>query len=76
MILFRKRKENEAFYSFFKNILGFTPRHTDIYQIAFIHKSKSMETLQGRKVNNERLEYLGDAVLSTIVAEYLYKSKN
>ena len=73
MILFRKRKENETFYSFFKNILGFTPRHTDIYQIAFIHKSKSMETLQGRKVNNERLEYLGDAVLSTIVAEYLYK---
>lgn len=73
MLLFRRKKGHEAFYSFFKNILGFTPRRTDIYQIAFIHKSKSVETAQGRKVNNERLEYLGDAVLSTVVAEYLYK---
>jgi len=75
MILFRRRKktEDEAFYSFFKNVLGFTPRRTDIYQTAFIHRSKSVETLKGHKINNERLEYLGDAVLSTIVADYLYR---
>lgn len=73
MSLFHRQKDNEAFYSFFKNILGFTPRRTETYQIAFIHKSKSMETMQGRRVNNERLEYLGDTVLSTIVAEYLYR---
>ena len=73
MIWFKRHKENKEFYSFFKNILGFTPRRTKIYQVAFIHKSKSIETLQGRRINNERLEYLGDAVLSAIVAEYLYK---
>lgn len=73
MILFRKRKENEQFYSFFKNILGFTPRRTEIYQVAFIHRSKSVETIKGHRINNERLEYLGDAVLSAIVADYLYK---
>ena len=69
----RRHKENEAFYNFFKNILGFTPRRTEIYQIAFIHRSMSKETLQGRRINNERLEYLGDAVLSAIVADFLYK---
>lgn len=67
------KKENQAFYSFFKNVLGFTPRHTETYQIAFIHRSVSKETCQGKKINNERLEYLGDAVLSSIVADYLYK---
>ncbi|MBQ6097107.1 MAG: ribonuclease III [Bacteroidales bacterium] len=73
MFLFNRHKGNEEFYNFFKNILGFTPRRTDIYQIAFIHKSKSVEVLKGRRINNERLEYLGDAVLSAIVADYLYK---
>lgn len=73
MSIFKHKKENKEFYEFFKNVLGFTPRHTDTYQIAFIHKSKSQETFQGRKVNNERLEYLGDAVLSAVVAEFLYK---
>lgn len=73
MSFFHRRKENEPFYSFFKNILGFTPRRTEIYRTAFIHRSKSEETAQGRRINNERLEYLGDAVLSAIVAEFLYR---
>ena len=73
MVLFRRHNGNEEFYRFFKNILGFTPRKTDLYQVAFIHRSKSLETMKGRRINNERLEYLGDAVLSAIVAEYLYK---
>lgn len=72
MIWFRRHKGNEAFYSFFKNILGFTPRRVEIYQIAFLHKSKSVETMKGRRINNERLEYLGDALLSSIVADFLY----
>lgn len=69
----RYKGEHREFYLFFKNILGFTPRNTELYQIAFIHKSKSRETGQGWRVNNERLEYLGDAVLSAVVAEFLYK---
>ena len=69
----RYKGENKDFYLFFKNTLGFTPRNTQLYQIAFIHKSKSLDLGQGHKVNNERLEYLGDAVLSVVVAEFLYK---
>lgn len=69
----RYRGENKEFYLFFKNVLGFTPSNTKLYQIAFIHKSQSVEMGQGWRVNNERLEYLGDAVLSAVVAEYLYK---
>lgn len=67
------RGEHKEFYSFFKNVLGFVPRHTQLYQVAFIHKSKSQETTHGCKINNERLEYLGDAVLSAIVADFLYQ---
>lgn len=51
---------------------GFTPRKLELYRIALTHKSKSTED-HGHRVNNERLEYLGDAVLSTIIAEYLYR---
>lgn len=69
----RKSKENEAFYKFFKNVLGFVPRRTDLYEIAFIHRSMSKEAPQGHRINNERLEYLGDAVLGAIVADYLYQ---
>lgn len=73
MIWRRRKKENAAFYDFFKNILGFTPRRTEVYQTALIHRSMSVETAPGRRINNERLEYLGDAVLSAIVAEFLYR---
>lgn len=69
----RYKGEHKEFYLFFKNVLGFTPRNTKLYQIAFIHKSKSVDMGQGWRVNNERLEYLGDAVLSSVVAEFLYK---
>ena len=69
----RYKGENKEFYLFFKNVLGFSPRNTKLYQIAFIHRSKSLEMGQGWRINNERLEYLGDAVLSAVVAEYLYK---
>ncbi len=69
----RYKKENKEFYDFFRNVLGFTPRNTEVYQLAFIHRSKSQDLGHGHRVNNERLEYLGDAVLSAVVAEYLYK---
>jgi ribonuclease-3 len=70
--LFAKKKESPEFYAFFKNVLGFTPRRTELYHTAFIHRSVSSVT-EGHRINNERLEYLGDAVLGTVVAEYLYK---
>lgn len=69
-LLFRKDKE---LYAFCYKLLGFVPHHIDIYRLAFAHRSQSI-ALDGRKSgNNERLEYLGDAVLSAIVADILYK---
>lgn len=73
MRLFHRKNGNEEFYRFFRNVLGFTPRRTELYEMAFIHRSMSQEAPQGHKINNERLEYLGDAVLSAVVADYLYK---
>ncbi len=63
------RKE---FYLFLKDILGFYPRNLKLYDIAFIHKSASITDSQGNFVNNERLEYLGDAILGAIIADFLY----
>ena len=52
-------------------ILGFTPARLNLFKTAFYHKSMTNET--PGKATNERLEYLCDAMLSTIVAEYLFK---
>jgi len=53
-------------------MLGFTPVNIGLFKLAFSHKSNNSEKSYGIR-NNERLEYLGDAVLGTIVAEYLFK---
>ena len=54
------------------NIIGFTPKNLHIFKQAFSHKS-AVEPKLHTVTSNERLEYLGDSVLSTIVAEYLFK---
>ncbi len=53
-----------------RDLLGFTPRNLHLFKQAFIHKSN--QEFQNEK-SNERLEFLGDALLSTIIAEYLFK---
>ena len=54
------------------DVLGFVPGNITIYKLAFSHKSSQNEK-SVLSQNNERLEYLGDAVLGTLVAEYLFK---
>ncbi|MGH2644390.1 MAG: ribonuclease III [Chitinophagaceae bacterium] len=52
-----------------KNVLGFTPRKTAIYEIALSHRSSK----DSKDENNERLEYLGDAILGAVIGDFLYK---
>jgi len=56
-----------------KSTLGFVPVNMRLFKLAFFHKSMNNADTEFKSYNNERLEYLGDAVLSTVVAEYLYK---
>lgn len=68
--LFSKNKElSDAI----KNIFGFKPENIFLYDLAFRHKSASLEKIKGFKINNERLEYLGDAILSAVIADFLFK---
>jgi ribonuclease III len=77
--LFRKRingtylPDKREFRSRLKKILGFKPGNLELYEIAFIHRSATFVLPNGKKVNNERLEYLGDAVLDAILSDYLFE---
>ncbi len=63
----KKNKTDAQLKKSLKILLGFSPGNISLYKQAFLHSSKR-ET-----VNNERLEFLGDAVLSTVIAEHLFK---
>ena len=56
-----------------KNIFGFYPGNIFLYKLALRHKSASRNKINGLKINNERLEYLGDAILGAVVADFLFK---
>jgi ribonuclease-3 len=69
-VLFSKEK---LLYTAIRNLFGYYPGNIRLYKVALSHKSAPQTWTRGEQVNNERLEYLGDAVLSSIVADYLYK---
>lgn len=64
--------KNRGFYVDLVRMLGFFPRRVSYYRLAFLPKSALQKHPSGVRLNNERLEYLGDAVLDAIVADYLY----
>jgi ribonuclease-3 len=64
---------DRQFASSLKKIIGFRPGNLKLYEIAFIHRSASFTLPDGIKVNNERLEYLGDAVLDAILSDFLFE---
>ena len=65
-------KDRESYLCFYK-ILGFFPRDIRVYQQALLHKSTSLRSEKGRPINNERLEFLGDAILDAIVGDIVFK---
>ena len=70
-LLFVKDKE---LYVFIHRITGYYPNDISLYQLAMVHRSKPVKLEDGHWANNERLEYLGDAVLDTVVADFLYNT--
>ncbi|RNL92983.1 ribonuclease III [Sinomicrobium pectinilyticum] len=72
-ILNSRSDEDGNFFLVLKKILGFNPKHLDIYRKAFTHRSANRKDAQGNPVNYERLEFLGDTMLSTIISYHLYK---
>lgn len=69
-LLFQKEKEP---FLRLQKILGFLPHNIEFYRLALMHKSIHVtQDARGHHVNNERLEFLGDAILSAVVADILY----
>lgn len=66
------RKEKELYLSLY-NITGFIPRDIQYYKLALMHKSISHNNKNGKALNNERLEFLGDAVLGSVVGTIVYQ---
>jgi ribonuclease-3 len=64
---------NRKYVKVLKNLLGFVPGNLSLYRLAFRHKSVAQNVKKGVKNSNERLEFLGDAVLGSVVAEVLFK---
>ena len=66
------RKDKELYLSLYE-IIGFFPRDIQLYKLALMHKSVMKRNAKGKPVNNERLEFLGDAVLDAVVGDIVYK---
>lgn len=66
------RKEKELYLSLYQ-IIGFYPRDISYYKLALMHKSMFRRNAKGKPVNNERLEFLGDAILDAAVGDIVYR---
>ncbi len=66
------RKDREAYRSFY-SMLGFYPRHIKYYYQALMHKSMTQNVSGSSMLNNERLEFLGDAILDAVVGDIVYR---
>jgi len=77
MNFFRKKRKpvlqkDRAFYNYLVKILAFKPKNIELYKKAFTHSSVKEVTREGKPLNYERLEFLGDTVLSTVISTYLF----
>ena len=65
--------EDPEFAKSLSNVIGFYPGNISVYKLAFCHKAVAKENLQGFKMSNERLEFLGDAIVGAVIADLLFK---
>ena len=64
--------ENRLYYRIIDDMFGFIPHNIELYKLALIHKSASLILEDGRAINNERLEFLGDAVIEAVTSDDLF----
>jgi ribonuclease-3 len=64
--------EDGIFFGAIEKILGFAPKNIDFYKKAFTHRSSNILDEVGNPLNYERLEFLGDAMLSAVIAGHLF----
>lgn len=74
--LLRPLKRNfgrdKAYYKIVDDMFGFVPHNIELYKLALIHKSASLVLDEGQTINNERLEFLGDAIIEAVTSDYLF----
>ena len=63
---------DREYYKFLNKIFGIYPNNIELYKLALIHRSASVFLDDGSSINNERLEFLGDAVLEAVVSDFLF----
>lgn len=66
-------KRDNEFKKSIKRLTGFSPSNLALYHQAFSHSSNALKKQAQQQTNNERLEFLGDAILGAIIAEHLFK---
>ncbi len=73
-IIYKSRsKDDGIFFEKISNIIGFKPVNISHYKKAFTHRSANVKDLNGQPFNYERLEFLGDAILGSVISAFLYK---
>ncbi len=72
-LLYKGSKSNSLLKKSIRSIAGITPGNVELYKLATQHRSIARQNDIGLRESNERLEYLGDAILGSVVAEYLFK---
>ncbi len=68
----RRFSRDREYYVIVDDIFGIYPRNIELYKLALLHRSASVELEDGTHLNNERLEFLGDAILEAVVSDYLF----
>ncbi len=72
-ILGPRLNTNGVFHTQLKKILGYTPKDWNVFEEAFTHRSMNIRDEKGITINYERLEFLGDAMLGTVISAFLYR---
>ena len=68
----RRFGRDKAYYRMVDELFGFVPHNIELYKLALIPRSAALILENGRPMNNERLEFLGDAVIEAVTSDYLY----